>query len=92
MILDEVPEALYDESVKFKAIVRSFATETCVIWRKGNEIIDIHQPKYKGSSDISDYPVLIINNVAKEDEDVYSIEVKNDFGKRTRSQKLVLGK
>lgn len=90
--LEEVPEALYDESVQFRATVRSFATKTCVIWKKGNEIIDIQQPKYVGSSDIGDYPVLIINYVTKEDEDVYSIEVENDFGKRKRSQKLVLGK
>lgn len=88
--LEEVPEALYDESVQFRATVRSFATKTCVIWKKGNEIIDIQQPKYVGSSDIGDYPVLIINYVTKEDEDVYSIEVENDFGKRKRSQKLVL--
>lgn len=53
----------------------------CVIWRKGNEIIYIYQLKYKGSLNISDYFVLIINNVVKEDEDVYLIEVKNDFGK-----------
>lgn len=47
---------------------------------KGNEHLDITQPKYNGSSDLGYHPVLCINNVKEEDEDVYKIKVRNGIG------------
>lgn len=39
--------------------------------------------KYCGSSKDGEHPVLCINNVKKEDEDVYGIEVHDELGKGT---------
>lgn len=52
------------------------------MWKRGEKIIDIDiiNPKYKGSSNVGNCPVLCINNVSKEDEDEYSIYVLNEWG------------
>lgn len=47
-------------------------------------IIDINMPKYEGSSDVGNSPVLCINNVNEKDEDVYRIDVINEWGTTTR--------
>lgn len=58
------------------------------MWRKGEKTIDLSLHKYAGSSDVSDRPVLCINDVKEEDRDVYTIEVQNEQGKSTCSKKL----
>lgn len=78
-------EAVYDTKVVFKATIRSFLKRTRIIWRKGMTIIDIKMPKYEGSSDVGSNPVLCINNVNEKDEDVYQIDVNNEWGTTTRS-------
>lgn len=52
---------------------------------KGKEPIDISQPKYIGSLNYGECPVLQINNIKKEDEDIYSIAVGNELGEETCS-------
>lgn len=52
---------------------------------KGKEPIDISQPKYIGSLNYGECPVLQINNIKKEDEDIYSIAVRNELGEETCS-------
>lgn len=71
------------------AMIRSYPKHNRVIWMKGEEPIDISQPKYIGSLDIGDRPVLQINNVKKEDKDVYSIKVNNEIGEETCSNGIL---
>lgn len=79
--------------VKYKASVRSFIDHTKTIWKKGGAIIDIRNRKYEGSSNVGNSPVLCINNVNEEDEDVYTIVVSNDWGKTSLDfERLVLTK
>lgn len=80
VILNRAPEAIYDQPFSFTAVIRSFPKHVRVIWMKGNEHIDITQPKYNGSLDVGYHPVLCINNVKEEDEDVYTIKVRNGIG------------
>lgn len=56
---------------------------------KGEEPIDIFQPKYIGSLNYGDRPVLKINNVKKEDKDIYSIKVSNELGEETSSNGIL---
>lgn len=59
-------ECRYD-CVKMIATIRSYPKYTSVIWKKGEECIDITQPKYDGSSVGGDSPVLCINNTKEEE-------------------------
>lgn len=91
MTLNEVPEILYGDSLEFKGTIRSFPKHTRVIWMKGDEEIDITRPKYKGSSDIGDCPLLCIHNVNSEDQDEYTVQVYNELGMgKCKSEKLVV--
>lgn len=90
MIFNPVSEAVYDTLVKYEASIRSFIKHTYTVWKKGKETIDTDSPKYKGSSTGGCHPVLCINNVNEEDEDVYTIHVSNKWGKKTLSTSLVL--
>lgn len=84
-----MPTANYGESVQFRATIRCFPKHDPVIWMKGRYHIDITQPKYKGSSDVGNSPVLCINSLTMEDEDIYSIEANNEIGRGTScTQKL----
>lgn len=83
VITSYVPEAEYDTTVVYKATIRSCINDTLTMWKKGEKIIDIIKPKYKGSSNVGNCPVLCINNVSKKDEGVYSIHVRNKWGKTT---------
>lgn len=83
VIISYVPKAEYDTTVVFKATIRSFINDTFTMWKKGEQIIDIIKPKYKGSLNVGNCPVLCINNVSKIDEGVYSIHVRNKWGKTT---------
>lgn len=85
MTLNQVQEALYNTTVEIKAMIRSFPKHTGVIWMKGKEPIDISQPKYIGSLNYGECPVLKINNVKKDDRDIYSIKVSNELGEETCS-------
>lgn len=87
--LNAVPEILYGDCMEFKATIQSFPKHTTVISMKGNEEIDINQPKYKGSSDVGDCPVLRINNVNTKDQDEYTVQVFNELGnERCKSEEL----
>lgn len=86
--LNEVPSACLYDCVNMIATIRSYPKHTSVIWKKGKELIDITLPKYAGSSDVGDRPVLCINNVKEEDGDVYTIEVQNALGKGTCNEEL----
>lgn len=85
-------KAVYDTMVKYEASIRSFIKKTSTEWRKGGETIDTDSPKYKGSSTAGCHPVLCINNVNEEDEDVYTIHVSNKWGETTLNKRLVLTK
>lgn len=64
--------------------------DTSTRWMKGDEIIDIAKSKYNGSSVVGNSPVLCINNVSKEDEDVYTIYVRNDWYETSPKCRLVV--
>lgn len=84
-------QTLYFGRVILTAKVQNFK-EIKVIdvnWNKDNKRIDIRQQKYKGSTKDSPRPVLYINNVKKEDEGVYSVEVETQNGKGICSQNLL---
>lgn len=91
MTLNEVPELFYGDCLEFKGKIRSFPKHTRVIWMKGDEEIDITQPKYKGSSDVGDCPLLCINDVNTEDQVEYTIQVYNELGMgMCKSEKLIV--
>lgn len=50
---------------------------------KGKKYIDITQPKYEGSTDIGDSPILCINHIDRGDAARYKIKVHNDVGTST---------
>lgn len=84
-------QTLYFGCVMLTAKVQNFK-EIKVIdvsWNKDNKRIDIRQQKYEGSTKDSSCPVLYVNNVKKEDEGVYSVEVKTQYGKGICSQNLI---
>lgn len=80
--------ANFNKHAEIQATIRSFPKHDCVTWKKGEKTIDLSLPKYAGSSDVGDRPVLCINNIEEEDEDVYTIEVRNKLGKGTCSRKM----
>lgn len=59
-----------------------------MLWTKGNQRININDPKYEGSTETGDDPVLCINNAIEEDNDIYTIEVENPLGINRSSQIL----
>lgn len=88
VVLNEGPSAVLNECVEFKATIRSFPKHHSVLWKKDDDPIDITLPKYKGSSDVGDCPLLCINNIKEEDEAAYTIEVQNECGKGIDTEKL----
>lgn len=90
MTLYPVTEALYGESVKLVAEIWSSHEPPTVKWKKGNDYIDKRQQKYSGSSDNGVYSVLKITNITKEDENLYSVEVQNKFGRQICSRNVVV--
>lgn len=53
--------------------------------------IDITLPKYDGSTDTGNFPVLCIKNVQKKnDEGTYTIVVHNKLGEGKHNDKLVI--
>lgn len=90
MTLCAVPEALYGESVKLVAKIWSLHESPTVKWKKGNDYINTSQQKYSGSSNDDMCSVLKINNIIKEDENLYSVEVQNKFGRQSCSHNVVV--
>lgn len=90
--LNEVSDVIYDQLLKYKANIRCSPKQKIhIIWMKGENCIDINQPKYAGSSDVGVCPELCINNATSEDEDIYAIEVRSDLGTGTcLSKRLVV--
>lgn len=87
MTLSQVSETVYEKPVEFKATIRIFPKQCDV----NSQQIDINQPKYAGSTVVGASPVLWINEVNKDDEGDYSIEVINKEWEPIRiSKKLVV--
>lgn len=84
--------AYLDGSVRLHSRIRGFPKNYEIIWKKDNQMLYITDPKYEGSKNDDDFPVLEINNVKKEDEGTYTIEVNNELGKGQSSIKLVVVK
>lgn len=82
--------AVFHKYTEIIATIRSFPKHSSVIWKKGEDIIDITLPKYAGSLFDGNHLILYIANVEEEDEDVYTIEVQNEKGIATCSRKVVV--
>lgn len=83
-----VPLALENECVEFKAKIRGFPKCHDVKWMKGNKPIHTTDPKYGGSINDEESPVLCIKNIKVEDSGVYKIIVRNEYGEVERSENL----
>lgn len=83
--LQSVPRATSHECVKYKVTINSLTPYSKIVWWKGSTVIDLNDPKYKGSTSDDDNAVLQIDEVTKEDEDIYTVDVYNDFGKWSSS-------
>lgn len=81
--LTQESPAFFNECVQLKAAIRSFPKHESVKWMKGKKYIDITQPKYEGSTDIGDSPILCINHIDRGDAARYKIKVHNDVGTST---------
>lgn len=66
--------------MKFEAKIRGFPKHQGVLWKKDNQYININTPKYEGSTESGDNPVLCINDVIDNDIDLYTIEVNTSSG------------
>ena len=84
-----VTKVVYHQCVEFKATIRSYPTHCDVKWKKGSNTLNLNDTKYKGSSAEFSNPVLRINMVTKEDNDIYRIEAQNIHGEGT-SQSIAL--
>lgn len=83
--------AISNECVEIKATIRSFPQHDRVTWKKNEKEIDITLPKYDGSTDTGNFPVLCIKNVQKKnDEGTYTIVVHNKLGEGKYNDKLVI--
>lgn len=68
-----------------------FRNTTEWLGRKTKKKIDITLPKYDGSTDTGNFPVLCIKNVQKKnDEGTYTIVVHNKLGEGKYNDKLVI--
>lgn len=86
-------EVVYlDGSVRINAWIRGFPKKYEFIWKKDNQKLYITDPKYKGSKNDDRNAVLQINEIKKEDEGTYTIEVHNELGQGQSSRKLVVVK
>lgn len=85
-------KAYLDGSERLTARIQGFQKKYEIIWKKNNQNLYLTNPKYKGSENYENYAVLNINNVKKEDEGTYTIEVNNELGKGQSSIKLVVVK
>lgn len=76
---------IYNDHLELRATIRSFPKHLKINWFKGLTVLDLSQSKYDKSlsSFEGNKTVLCINEVTKDDEDVYRVEVYNDLGKGT---------
>lgn len=74
--------------MKFEAKIRGFSNHQNVLWKKGNQQINIDNSKYDGSTKSGNNPVLCINDVKEEDNGLYTIEVDTPSGIIPSSQTL----
>lgn len=88
MTLNKVPPVHLNKCVRLKATIRGFSEYHSVIWIKHNQDKDNTGPKIEGIVHEHGSAVLCIENVKKEDEGTYTIEVHNRFGKGQSSQQL----
>lgn len=74
------------------AKIRGFPKKYEITWKKDNQELNITDPKYKGTNNDDRHSDFNINNIEKEDEGTYTIEVNNEMGKGQSSIKLVVVK
>lgn len=77
---DEIVSAWFNTSGELKATICSFPKYHSVCWLKDDDILDMTDPKYKGSKNDESSASLCINNAKKEDAGTYTIEVQNEWG------------
>lgn len=77
---------------RLTATIRGFPKKYEITWKKDNQKLNTTDPKYKGTKNDDRHPVLHINNIKKEDEGIYTIEVNNEMGKGQSSITLVVVK
>lgn len=75
-----VPEATYHECIEYKVTIDNLSPQSKIVWLKGSTVIDLNDPKYKGSTCNDDNAVLQIDKVTETDEDIYTVKVYNDLG------------
>ena len=83
--ISHVTKVIYNDRLELRATIRSFPKHWKINWFKGSTVLDLSQSKYdkRLSSFEGNKTVLCINEVTKDDEDVYRVEVYNDLGKGT---------
>lgn len=91
--INPVPLALQNELVEVKATIRGFPKCQSVIWMKNDQFINTTDPKYDGSINSCEFPVLCIKKVTESDNGVYKVIARNELGKGESSADLeVIGK
>lgn len=88
MTLNTVPLALENEIVEIKATIRGFPKFQSVIWMKDDQCIDTTDPKYEGSVENCEFPVLRIKEVKERDSGVYKVIARNELGEGESSEDL----
>lgn len=86
--LNRLPLALQNELVEIKATIRGFPKCQSVTWMKDNQCINTTDPKYEGSIDNCEFPVLRIKEVKEEDTGVYKVIARNELGEGESSEDL----
>lgn len=86
--INPVPLALQNELVEVKATIRGFPKCQSVIWMKNDQFITTTDPKYDGSINNCEFPVLCIKKVTESDNGVYKVIARNELGKGESSADL----
>lgn len=86
--INPVPLALQNELVEIKATIRCFPKCQSVIWMKNDQLIYTTDPKYDGSVNNCEFPVLCIKKVTESDNGVYKVIARNELGEGESSEDL----
>lgn len=86
--INRVPLALQNELVEIKATIRGYPKCQRVIWMKEDQCIDTTDPKYEGSINNCEFPVLCIKEVKERDNGVYKVIARNELGEGESSEDL----
>lgn len=86
--INPVPLALQNELVEIKATIRGFPKCQSVIWMKNDQFINTTDPKYDGSVNNCEFPVLCIKKVTESDNGVYKVIARNELGEGESSEDL----